>query len=92
MVTRDPEVENPYFQRDKQHHRKFTPCYIHIGVNIKRFNHDLLYDSLTAARYIPLLLDEGMTESVEQTVDPSNEGVNQLAKKLLDAVTDFKRL
>lgn len=45
-----------------------------------------------AARYIPLLLDERITESVEQTVDPSNDGVNQLAKKLLDAVTDFKRL
>ena len=91
MVTLDPEVENPYFQRDKQHHRKFTPCYMHIGVNTQRFSH-LFYDSLTAARYIPLLLDEGITESVEQTVDPSNDGVNQLAKKLLDAVTDFKRL
>ena len=90
MVTLDPEVENPYFQRDKQHHRKFTPCYVHIGVNIQRFSH-LFYDSLTAARYI-LLLDERITESVEQTVDPSNDGVNQLAKKLLDAVTDFKRL
>ena len=63
-----------------------------IGVNIQRFNHSLFYDSSIAARYIPLLLDEGMTESVEQTVDTSNEGVNQLAKKLLDAVTDFKRL
>ena len=92
MVTLDPEVENPYFQRDKEHHRKFTPCYMDVGVNIQRFNHDLFYDSSTAARYIPLLLDEGITESVEQTVDSSNEGVNQLAKKLLDAVTDSKRL
>ena len=63
-----------------------------IGLNIQRFNHNLFYDSSTAARYIPLLLEEGMTESVEQTVDPSNDGVNQLVKKLLDAVTDFKRL
>ena len=92
MVTLDPKVENCYFQRDKQRHRKFTPCYMDIGLNIQRFNHNLFYDSSTAARYIPLLLDEGMTESVEQTVDPSNDGVNQLAKKLLDAVTDFKRL
>ena len=63
-----------------------------IGLNIQRFNHNVFYDYSTAARYIPLLLDERMTESVEQTVDPSNDGVNQLAKKLLDAVTDFKRL
>ena len=63
-----------------------------IGLNIQRFNHNLFYDSSAAARYIPLLLDEGMTESVEQTVDPSNDGVSQLVKKLLDAVTDFKRL
>lgn len=44
----------------------------------------------TGTRYIPLLLDSGIMESVQELGKTPLNGVSELAQKLINTVADFK--
>ena len=44
----------------------------------------------TGTRYIPLLLDSGIMESIQELCKTPLNGVSELAQKLINTVADFK--
>ena len=44
----------------------------------------------TGPRYIPLLVESGVIESVQEICKTPHNGVNELAQKLINTVTTFQ--